>query len=133
MHRCLSVCVIDEPAFCLETSSREGLCWILRETVLVDDYQMELVLQEVCAGRASMAIVNREIAALRPIRDVFAIGWLCHVQDNGDSILVIIPLDALMGVGRVRSYQPMRFRSKFCQFVVFQWVLLGLGNSEIDI
>ena len=54
-----------------------------------------------------MAIVDGEITALGPCRHILSGGWLGHVEDDGDTILIIIALYALMRIGCIRGDQSM--------------------------
>ena len=133
MHRGLPISFIDEPAFGLEAAGCQGLGWVLWEAFLVYDYQVKLVFEEIGTRGASMPIIDCEVATLGPVCDVFATRWLRHVQDDRDSVFVVVPLDALVGVGRVRCDQAVRFRGKLCWFVVLQGVILRLRCLEVDI
>lgn len=46
-----------------------------------------------------MAIVYRKEGTLRPIDNVLPRRWFVHVQNDGDSIFVIISLNALVCIG----------------------------------
>ena len=68
---------------------------------------MKIVFEIVSAGAASMAIIDGEEATLRPRGRVlrFRPG---HVENDRHPILVVVPLNSLMRVGRVAGDQPMR-------------------------
>ena len=66
-----------------------------------------------------MPIIDGKVAALGPHLHVFARGRLRHVQNDRDTILVVVSLDALVRVCSVRSDQTVRFRCKLSQLVVF--------------
>ena len=48
-----------------------------------------------------MTVIDGEEAALGPVSDVFSARWPRHVKDDRDPILVVVPLDTLMCVGRI--------------------------------
>jgi len=59
-----------------------------------------------------MAIVNSKIAALGPVFDGRFALRPSHVEDNANSVLVVIPLDALMRVGGVAGDQTVGLTCK---------------------
>ena len=111
--------LLQKPAFCLQTPRGQGLGRVFWKGILADDYEMQLVFEEVRTGWAAMAVVNSEVGTLGPHLDVFAIGRSCHVQNNGHSVFVVVPLNTLVRVCRVTGNQPVRFRCKFGGFKVF--------------
>ena len=123
MHRRLLISILNEAALSLEAPSGQCLSGVPWETLLIDNDQVKLVLEEVGAGAATVAIVDREVAALRPDRHVLARGGFRHVEDDGDSILIIVALNTLMRIRRVRSDQPMRLRGELGRLEVFERVL----------
>ena len=123
MHRRLLISILNEAALSLEAPSGQCLSGVPWETLLIDNDQVKLVLEEVGAGAAAVAIVDREVAALRPDRHVLARGGFRHVEDDGDSILIIVALNTLMRIRRIRSDQPMRLRSELGRLKVFERVL----------
>ena len=80
-----------------------------------------MVLQEVCTHASSMPIIYREEGALRPLGWIFFL-WPGHVQDDGDSVFVIVSLNTLMSISRITCYQPMCFRRKLGFLKVFERV-----------
>ena len=80
-----------------------------------------------------MAIVDSEVATLGPICDIFATSGPRHVEYNGDSIFVVVSLDALVCVCGVRGDQAVSFRGEFCWLKIFQRIGLRLRHVEIDI
>ena len=101
MHWFLIVRLFYESALSFQTASRKCLGWVPWETFLIDYDQMELVFKEVRARGASMSIIDSEIAALGPIRDIFTASRSRHVKYDRHSVFVIVALDALVSVGRV--------------------------------
>lgn len=80
-----------------------------------------------------MAIVDRKVAALGPVRDIFATRRLCHIQDDRHPVFVVVPLDALVSVCRIRSYQSVRLRCVLCWLKVFEWISDWLRLIEINL
>ena len=93
---------------------------------------MELIFEKVRACGATMSIIDSKIAAFRPISHIFATCGLCHVQNNRDSVLIVIPLDALMRVSCVRSDQAMRLRCILGRFEIFKRIGYRLWQLEIN-
>ena len=93
----------------LQTARRQSLGRIGRKSVLLHNYLMQVVFKEVGATRTAVSIVNRKVTALRPLFEASLVRWPRHIQNDGDSILIVVPLDALMGVRCVRSDQTVCF------------------------
>ena len=74
---------------CLETLFN-CLYRVLWETVLQTNNFVELLFQKIGTRSPSMPIVDSEEWNLGPCIDVFGVRAL-HVDDNGDSILVVVP------------------------------------------
>jgi hypothetical protein len=77
---------------------------------------MQLVSQEVGAGRAAMPIVNGEEGAAGPVLDLFKLG-LDDVENNGYAIFVIVPNDTLVRVGRVAADHAVLLAGEFSRVV----------------
>ena len=80
-----------------------------------------------------MAIVDGKVAALGPVCHVFPIRRFRHVQNNGDTILIIVPLDALVSIGSIRSDQAMGLRRELGRLKVHQRVCNNFGHLEVDV
>lgn len=78
-----------------------GLSRILRENLVLDYKLMKVISQEICASVATMTIEDAKERALGPIHYVFFCGWLHNVQDNTNSVLVVITDNSLICVGCV--------------------------------
>lgn len=83
-----------------------------------------------------MSIVDGKEAAFWPSCWVFLLGS-GHVQNDGNSIFIVISLNALMSVCRIACDQAMRLGSIFCIFEVFQrvswWYCAFLWTKEVVI
>ena len=83
----------------VSTPINRCLCWILWK-VLGPDYELvQVVLQVVSTSIASMSIIDSEEGALRPCLDVLLALGSDDVEDDADSILVVISDDPLVGIG----------------------------------
>ena len=99
---------LQELLLCSETASGERLGRVMREAILHEDNLVQVVFEEVCAVVASVAIVDSEVAALGPLLAGDLAGRLCHVKDDAHTVFIVIPLDALVGVGRVTGDNAVR-------------------------
>jgi len=77
---------------------------------------VQLISKVVSAGSSSVAVVDCEERAPRPLVDLFEL-WLDDVKNDADSILVIVPNDALVSVGRVAAHHSILFAGKFGRMV----------------
>ena len=96
----------------LKTPSGEGLSRVFWEGFLLYNDLVKAVLKIICTGRSTMSIVNSEIAAFGPVFDGRFAMRPSHVEDNADSVLIVIPLNALMRVGGVACDQTVGFTCK---------------------
>jgi len=88
-----------------------------------------MVLQKVATRVSTVAVVNRKETALGPTGDVSAVSRFVHVQNDRYPVFVVLSLNPLVGVGRVRCYETMAFCGELCKFKVFKRVLLRLEIS----
>lgn len=89
---------VEEILLCLLVAIDDGLPWIGRKVTVFDDELVQVVPQEVCACVATVAVENAEEGALGPVFDVL-FAWRLHdVEDDADSVLVVVSDDALVGV-----------------------------------
>ena len=119
MHGSLSVGRLDEALFCFETPGCQGLSWILREAWLIDDNEMELILEVVGTCRATVAIIDSEVTALRPHCYILSTLRLSHIQNDRHPVFIIITLDSLMSVRCIRCNQAVCLGSEFGWLKVF--------------
>ena len=132
MHGRLLVSLLYPFALSFKTSCCQGLSWIPRKAILLDNYQVELVFEEISTSWASMTIINSKVAAFRPLSHVFPIGRFRHVKDNWDPILIIIALNALVSVCRIRGDQSMCLRCKLSWLKIYQRVDSNFSNFKVD-
>ena len=75
---------------------------------MLDDEVMKLVAKEFGTSMSSVAIIDAEEATLWP-NLVLSVRRLGDVEDDGDSVFIIIPDQALISDGRVCSYNAIPF------------------------
>ena len=63
-----------------------------------------------------MAVINCKERAPGPVLNLLKL-WLDDIQNNGDPVFVVVPDDALVGVGRVATDNSVLFASKLCRVV----------------
>ena len=92
-----------EVAFAFPETLSNGFNGILRELLVLNDKVMQIVPQVVCTSTAAVPIKDSEEANLRPLDvQVHFVLWLEDVENDRDSILVIVPNDALVCVCGIR-------------------------------
>lgn len=99
----------------------QSLPWIIWKASLRYNDLMKMIFQIVRTCASTMSIVDSKEAAFRPGRWVFLLRS-GHVQDNGNSIFIVIPLNTLMSIGRITCDQAMGLGGIFCIFEVLQGV-----------
>jgi hypothetical protein len=83
---------------------------------MFDDQLVKLVPEVVGTGSATMAVIDSKEGAAGPVGGLLEFG-LDDVQDDGDSILVVVSYDALMGVGSVRSHNAVPLTREFGRLI----------------
>jgi hypothetical protein len=78
-----------------------------------------------------MAIVDGKERALWPCVGVLAL-WPRHVEDDGDAILIVVPLDTLMSIGGVARNEAMRLTSKLGVFEILQRIEVLLVPVRVN-
>lgn len=61
---------------------------------------MQIVPKEISACMTTVAIENSKELAFRPPFTLFVWGFL-DVEDDGDSVFIVVPYNSLVGVGGV--------------------------------
>lgn len=68
---------------------------------------MQIIPEEVSASVSSMAIEDTEETALRPVCNIFLCWRLHNVENNANSILIVVSDDALVGIGSISHDVPI--------------------------
>lgn len=82
---------------------------------------MEMVFQIVSAHASTMPVIDSEERAFWPSSSIFVFRS-CHVEDDWNSILIIISLNTLMSICRVACDQTMGLRCKLSILKIFKWI-----------
>ena len=83
---------------------------------------MELVSEEFSARVASMAVVDSKEAALWPVL-VLSVRWLGDIENDGHSVFIVIPYEALVCNCRVGSHNSISFHT------ALSWLLIRDNDS----
>jgi hypothetical protein len=78
-----------------------------------------------------MTIVDGEEGTFWPFIWVFIL-WPRHIEDDGDSILIVVPLDTLMSIGGVARNEAMRLGCIFSIFKILKGIKCLLVAIRVD-
>jgi len=107
---------LQKHLFTLCNSVFNGLLGIFRKVVIPDYQLVELVPQEVGTCGSSMAIVHCEKGTPGPLVHLLEL-WLDDVENNANSVLIVISHDTLMSVGRIATYHSILLAGKLGRMV----------------
>ena len=112
---------VHKVSLTLLKSTSDGFLWELREILILNDKIVQVVSQVVSACCTTMAIKDAKEADLGPlnIQILFALR-LQNVENNGDSVLIIITNDTLISIGSVRFDNATLFLAGLRRLVIFQ-------------
>lgn len=93
---------VNEATFAFFETSHDRLVWELREVFVLHNEIMKIVTEVIGASSTTMAIEHAKKANLGPLhcQILLALG-LEDVKNNGDTILVVVANDSLVGIGCV--------------------------------
>ena len=78
---------------------------------------MQVVSEELSASITSMAVIDSEEGALGP-DFVLTVLWLHDVEDDGDSVLVVIPDETLVSIGGICPHDPISLERALSRLMV---------------
>jgi len=108
---------LHKPLFGISESALNCQSWVPRERVFFDHVVVQVVSQKLRANRPAMAVVNPKERAFRPVL-VYSVLWLDDIQDNADTVFIIVPDETLVCVGSICSDYSVAFKTTFGYFVV---------------
>jgi hypothetical protein len=81
---------------------------------------MKVVPQKISTITASMAIVNGEEGASRPVvdLDISSLFWREKIGNYGDSVFIIVPDQTLVSISCIASNNTCSFVGNFSGFIV---------------
>ena len=81
---------------------------------------MQVISEEIRTRMPSMPIENSEKLAFGPCSFALLLRRFLNIEDNGDTILIVVPNHALIGVGSVRFDHAILFYRALCSLKVRQ-------------
>ena len=95
---------IQEVCFSFFVPIHNSLPWILREHLVFYNELMQIVSQEVSTGVATMSVKDTKEATFGPVLNFFLCRWLHNVENNTDTIFVVVSDYTLVRVCSVAHY-----------------------------
>ena len=133
---------INEAALAFFETSDDGLLRELGEIVILHDEVVKIIAKVVSTGSPTVPIKDTEEADLRPLNlQVLLALRLQDVQDDRNSVLIIVSDDALIGVCGVRFDDSTLFLGglrrlvilkKECLWVQDGWILAEKECLDLD-
>ena len=133
---------IDEASLAFFETSDDGLLRELRVIVILHDEVVKIVAKVVSTGSPTVPIEDAEEADLGPLNlQVLLALWLQDVQDDRDSVLIVVSDDALVSICGVRFYDSTFFLGglsrlvilkKECLWVQDGWILTEKECLDLD-
>lgn len=124
------MCLLDQPqeaSFALPKPFFDSFDGILRKLVVLHHEVVEVVSEVVCTGRTAVAVEDSKETDLGPVNlKMTLVLRLEDVQDDADSVLVVVADDALVGVCCIRFYDSAFLLARLCGLVVLQVDRLGI-------
>ena len=123
---------VEEAALTLFETSHDRFIWKLWEVLVLHDEVMKIIAQVVGTGCSTMAIEDSEETDLRPfnVQVCFTL-WLEDVENDRDSVLIVLSDDALVRVGRVRLDQATLLLRGLRGLVVLKEQRLWVQNGRV--
>lgn len=102
---------------------------------MLDDQLVQLIPEIVRTCRPTMPIIDSEEGATWPVRGVLELGF-DNIQDDGDTVLIIVPDNPLMSVRCIRGYHTVTLTGILCRLVGLYklddgWIQFILNSSCI--
>jgi hypothetical protein len=90
-----------EGVLALAEALYQRLLGVLGEVFTLNNKVMQVVSKVLCANMTTMAVKDTKEAHLRPIALPMLILGLQDIQDNTDSVLIVLSDNALIGIGSI--------------------------------
>lgn len=95
------ICHFQKGIFRQSAAILNSLQRIWREARLFCDNLMQIIFQKVSTITSPVAIINPKERTFWPISDIRSFLWFINIQNNWNSIFIIISLNSLMSIGRI--------------------------------
>lgn len=121
---------MNKVAFAFLESRDDAFLRMQGELLILDDKVVQIVAQVVRAGSPSVSIEDAKEANLGPFdtRWQLLVLWLEDVENDADSVLIVLSNDALVCVGGVGFDVPAFLLRSFRRLVILQVDRLGIQN-----
>ena len=113
---------IQKRLFSFFEAADDGFLRVHRKTVLLYNEVVELVSQELGAGVPAMAVVDTKKGAFWPIF-FFPMRRFGNIDNNGNSIFIIVSDKTLIGYGRIGSHDTISLNG------AFRWLFIRNNDS----
>ena len=124
---------MNEALFGFLEACSQGLFRVGGKGWLFDDELVQVVSEEIRTAAASVAVEDAEKGALGPVL-VLSASRLQDILDDGDTILVVVSNDALVGVGSISKHAPVSLERALGGLVVrYDDLLCGLQWNPLEI
>ena len=89
---------------------------------------MKIVSQKISTHIPPMPIIHCKERTFRPWREMRLVGRTRHVQNDRDSILIVVPNNALVGVCSICPHNSVSFKRAFRRLEVWPLEFLRVGH-----
>ena len=125
------VSILKETTFSFLKAILNCLYWIIRETGVPHNHLMELIPKKVSTLGTTMTIIDGKEAAAGPEIYLLKLG-LDDIQNDGDTIFIVVSNHTLMCIGSVCYYDAIFLRSKFSRIIIcFEFIDLLLLHFHV--
>ena len=123
---------VDKAALAVFESTNYGFLGEFGEIFVLNNEVVQVVAQVVGTGRTAVAIKDTEEADLGPLDvKVLLALWLENVQNDRDSVLIVVSNDTLVSIGSVGLNHSTFLLRRFGRFVIFEEQCLGVEHGRI--
>ena len=125
------MCVTEKFLFSFLKSISQSNFRVRREVGVSYNHLVQLVSEEIGALSTPVTVVNGEKGTPRPEVKLLEL-WLNDIQNNRDSVLIVVSNHTLVSVGCVRGHHPVLFARKFSWVIgFFEFLNLGVLHGYV--
>ena len=81
---------------------------------------MKVISKKICTVWSTMAVINTKERTFWPILNMCFVLWLHYVENNWNSVLIIISYNSLICICSIRFYDSISFNGSFSGIVVWK-------------